>query len=413
MPRIRNRKPEDRLYTRERGGMPRYYADLRDLGGGQRRLVPPGARHATSDRNTALALLLGELKRLEADPGTPVPSAPVDDAPPATFAAFATWYLIRRKQAGTVTDNWLTATEKWLTRAAQFFGPARPLDQLRPTDVRRFMEHLTRQPSGRREDARMSPGTVRHHLNAISNLYRYAQEAQVVPLGCNPVGALVDKPTGKRRGESRFLTHAEVAALVEAARTLPPVRNRRYGLPPEFVHALVATFALSGAREAEVLGLDVHDVSFDRGTITFRPNATRRLKNAGSARVVPLWPQLRDILGPFICPPDRTPRTGLLFANPQTGKMLTDWRKQLDRVAVRAGSAPCEIRSRVFRHSYTAARLQTLDQGAPVSVWTLSRELGHGSTAMVERVYGHLGDIRHRAEVVEFRVERKIEAVAA
>ena len=48
-------------------------------------------------------------------------------------------------------------------------------------------------------------------------------------------------------------------------------------------------------------------------------------------------------------------------------------------------------RSKMFRHTYTAARLQTLDQGAPVSVYTVAKELGHGGETMVRRVYGHLG----------------------
>ncbi|HEX4628778.1 MAG TPA: hypothetical protein VH137_08315 [Gemmatimonadales bacterium] len=64
-----------------------------------------------------------------------------------------------------------------------------------------------------------------------------------------------------------------------------------------------------------------------------------------------------------------------------------------------------ELRSKAFRHTYTATRLQTLDRGAPVSVFTVSRELGHASTAMVERVYAHLGETRHRRDVVEYRIE--------
>jgi len=61
------------------------------------------------------------------------------------------------------------------------------------------------------------------------------------------------------------------------------------------------------------------------------------------------------------------------------------------------------------RHTYCAARLQTLDRGAPVSLYTVSRELGHGSEEMVRRVYSHLGDVRHRAEVVEYRVEQHVD----
>src|SRR5216684_7963197 len=66
----------------------------------------------------------------------------------------------------------------------------------------------------------------------------------------------------------------------------------------------------------------------------------------------------------------------------------------------------CEIRSKIVRHTYCAARLQTLDQGARVSTYTVAREMGHGGEAMVRRVYGHLGRLRHRAEVVEYRVEQ-------
>jgi hypothetical protein len=68
-----------------------------------------------------------------------------------------------------------------------------------------------------------------------------------------------------------------------------------------------------------------------------------------------------------------------------------------------------ELRSRWARHTYCAARLQTLDRGAPVSLYTVSRELGHGSEDLVRRVYSHLGTVRHRSEVVEFRVEQHFE----
>ena len=68
--------------------------------------------------------------------------------------------------------------------------------------------------------------------------------------------------------------------------------------------------------------------------------------------------------------------------------MLTDFRKLLDAVADAAGWKPGEIRSKMFRHGYITARLQTLDRGAPVSPWTVAREVGHSSTDMIEEVYG-------------------------
>lgn len=153
------------------------------------------------------------------------------------------------------------------------------------------------------------------------------------------------------------------------------------------------------------------DVSFDRETVTFRVNQHRRLKTRTSQRVVPLWPQLREILHPYV---DQRviDRGGSLLFPGETGGMLKDWRKILDTVAKRAGWKAGEIRSKQFRHTYCAARLQTLDGGAPVSTFTVAREMGHSSTAMVEQVYSHLGTIRHRSEQVEYRVGQHREALA-
>ena len=181
----------------------------------------------------------------------------------------------------------------------------------------------------------------------------------------------------------------------------------------DLAYLLLATFLLTGGRRAEVLGLELDDVSFDRQTITFRPHPHRRLKTRTSWRVVPLFPQLAEILRAYVFGP-RLNRGGiLLFPSFITGTeaMLVDVRKLVDRIAVRSGWKAGELGTRVFRHTWTAARLQTLDRGAPISLYSVSRELGHGSEEMVRRVYAHLGNIRHRSEVVEFRVEQHLEAL--
>ncbi len=41
-----------------------------------------------------------------------------------------------------------------------------------------------------------------------------------------------------------------------------------------------------------------------------------------------------------------------------------------------------------------------------MSVYTVARELGHCGESLVRRIYGRLGDVRHRSEVVEYRVEQ-------
>ena len=170
----------------------------------------------------------------------------------------------------------------------------------------------------------------------------------------------------------------------------------------------MATFLLTGGREAEVLGLEVDDVSLERGTVTFRPNRWRRLKTKTSHRTVPLWPQLKQILRAYFPMREQMGPGTLLFPSYRTGEeaMVTDFRKLLDAIGERAGWKGGEIRSKMFRHTYITARLQTTDHGAPVSTWTVAREVGHNSTDMIDRVYGHLGTVRHRSKVMEYRVKQ-------
>jgi integrase len=291
--------------------------------------------------------------------------------------------------------------ERHLEHAVDYFGAERDLASITTADVRTWCEEL--QVGG------LSAGTARHYLNALSNLYRRARAERVVPSGYDPVGDLLEKPTA-RRAEAKWLEVPEAALLVEAARTHVPKRS---DLAVPFAYPLIAAFLLTGGRRAEVLGLEVGDVSFDRKMVTFRPNDWRRLKTATSLRSVPLWPQLEEILRAYVFGAGKPPGR-LLFPCYKTGEeaMLTDLRKLLDAAGTRAGWQPGEIRSKMFRHTYTAARLQTLDEGAPVSVYTVAKELGHGGEAMVRRVYGHLGQMRHRASVVEYRVEQHRKALA-
>jgi hypothetical protein len=122
-------------------------------------------------------------------------------------------------------------------------------------------------------------------------------------------------------------------------------------------------------------------------------------------------PQLEELLRAWVFGPRLEMAGALLFPSFASGQEspLRETRRLLDRIAQRIGWKAGEIRHRIFRHTYCAARLQTLDRSAPVSLYTVSRELGHGSEEMVRRVYSHLGSVRHRSEVVEYRVEQHFE----
>jgi len=110
---------------------------------------------------------------------------------------------------------------------------------------------------------------------------------------------------------------------------------------------------------------------------------------------VRLWPQLEEILGPYLHWRMMERGGRLLFPSPwsEREQPIQDVRGLLDRIATRAGLGKDSLRTKMFRHTYCAARLQTLDRGAPVSTYTVARELGHESEAMVRRVYARLGEV--------------------
>jgi integrase len=68
-----------------------------------------------------------------------------------------------------------------------------------------------------------------------------------------------------------------------------------------------------------------------------------------------------------------------------------------------------DVTPKALRHTYTAQRLQTLDHGQPISIWTVVCELGHRDVNMVQDTYGHLMNTRHRATVVEYREAKVLE----
>lgn len=399
-------KAKSRIYWREQGGERRAYADFRDVGGKREALIADGERRATTDPEVA--------EKIAADRLTALKQAKQDRAfgkrPVTPLGRFVAHHLIQKAKSGKYSETWLADTERMLTIAIEHFGAERDLATITVTDVQAYAAVLATRPTKRRasgapDDAvsTLGPGAIRHHLNVLSNLFDRAQSEERVDLGYNPVARMADKPEG-RPSEARWLEVHEAAILLESARTYLP---KRPDTALACVYPLIATYLLTGGRETEVLGLEVSDINFDRKTVTFRPNEWRRLKTRGSHRVVPLWPQLASILKDYLRATGR--KSGLLFpsAHGDEPGMITDFRKPLDAIAERTGRwSVGDVRSKMFRHTYCAARLQTLDNGAPIALFTVSREMGHANTDLVSEVYGHLGDVKHRSEVVEYRVSQ-------
>jgi integrase len=393
-----------RIYARKGRGARRYWADFRqyaDVGGKREPLVAAGERVATTNRDVAQHVATARLRELEeARKGRGL-----GVKPSVTLEWMVLEHLTAKSAAGRVTDRWVESNEKFLEAAMREFGRDRELGTITVVDVRQWVEKLQRERTSRKK-AR-SAGTARHYLNGLSNLYRRAMSEGHATF--NPAAAMMDKPIA-RHVEARWLEVSDAAVLLERARLYVPSKHGGNERIP-FAYALIAMHLLTGARTREVLGLERTDINFERQTVTFRPNRWRRLKTAQSTRVVRMFPQLEEILRTYLDGP-YAPTGALLFpSKDREGReaMIDDFRKLLDNVADGLW-AEGEVRSKMFRHTYCSARLQTLDHGAPVSPFTVARDLGHGGDAMVKAVYSHLGEVRHRSEVVEYRVEQHTKA---
>ena len=388
----------------------RAYADFRsyaDVGGGREALAESGSKWGTTDPEIAQAIFgsrLEGLRRKRAGRAL----APEQNA--TTLVQLVGHHLVTKAKAARTSESHMFDLESRLRAAIDYFGAERDPRTIVPNEVRNWADNLA--ASGTRK-----PGTIRHYLNALSGLYGRAQEGLFVPPGYNPVSALQEKPTGRWKGEAKFFEVEEATLLLEAARVVTS-RNRANATPG--LYPILSTFLLTGGRFSEVIGLQVDDISFDRGLVRFRPNEHRGLKTQTSIRTVPLWPQLRDVLQTWTFGGDSPRTSGLLF--PSTlGGMVRDLRKSLDTIGALCGMEEGEVRTRRFRHTYCSARLQTVQRilkpGADpqrndswdyveVSRFQVQKEMGHGGAQLVDRIYGHAQRTPYRSEVVEYRVDR-------
>lgn len=128
-----------------------------------------------------------------------------------------------------------------LRAALEFFGD-RELHTIDVVAVQEYAAHLT---TLRSRGKPLGPGSRRKYLNSLSNLFRRAAAEGYMSPGFNPVSALMDKPQDCQ-SEARWLEVHEAALFLEASRLYQP--DRVDGIPPEMLHAIVATYLLTGGK---------------------------------------------------------------------------------------------------------------------------------------------------------------------
>lgn len=204
----------------------------------------------------------------------------------------------------------------------------------------------------------LTPSTIARYLSALASFYAYAVDAGV--LGANPAARLA-RPRTSDESPTLGLDRDEAAAFLTAARAAGP-RD----------HAVACLLILNGLRISEVLGLDLADLTTERGH-----RVAKIRGKGGKVRRAALAP--RTVEAVEAATAGRT--TGPVIAGP-TGEPLSRHAgaRIVARLARRAGLGAKRITPHSCRHTMVTL---ALDAGVPLR--DVQDAAGHASPETTRR----------------------------
>jgi integrase len=186
-----------------------------------------------------------------------------------------------------------------------------------------------------------------------------------------PFVFLPDKPEGK----SRWLTHAEAAALVRAARRARSTAGLSYATSSRAYLPLFILLALhTGARKEALLSLRWPQVDFERNVIDLNPPGRRRTAKGRS--VIPIPDRLKTLLRLA-----RDRGTDLGYVLHQNGNRILDIKKSFARACRDAGLSG--VTPHTLRHTCGTWLAQR-----GVDLWEVAGWLGQ-THARTTELYAH------------------------
>jgi integrase len=250
-------------------------------------------------------------------------------------------------------------------------------EQLRPAHVEAAISAWSRGKRNDRERGALSPRTVAHVFNTVRTMLRWGTRMGLV---LRNAADSVEPPRFERK-EMQVLGPAGVARLLRAAQKTE-------------LQAIIAVAIGTGLRRGELLALRWPDVDLDARRLNVRRSLesyegvtrTKPPKTARSARTIALPPFVIDVLR---CEQVRqrelrhTPADGWIFTRTDGASWEPGAFSLVFARFVKTAKLP-HVRFHDLRHSFG-----TLALASGVDLQTVSRALGHESTAITSRIYLH------------------------
>ncbi len=267
--------------------------------------------------------------------------------------------------------NTLDAYRRDLADFAGFLaGRGRTADQADLVSLRDYIGRMTAQGLAARTAARRL-STLRQFHQFLFAEGRRADD---------PTQALDAPRLG--RPLPKYLSEAEVGALIAAARARPGVAGRRLA-------ALIELLYATGLRVSELVGLPLSAVARQQPVLIVRGKGAKE-------RMVPLGEPARQAVADWLAV--RQPKTGKwLFPGGGSSGHLSrsGFARMLDGLAVAAGLMPSRVSPHVLRHSFAS---HLLAGGADLR--SVQQMLGHADIATTQ-IYTHILDDRLKALVAD------------